>query len=114
MSTTSATAGAAEFGEVEKKTAELYSSCFSELNDWSENAWLKQGELYVKNLGLKDEWIRGKKVMDGGCGHGTLSYQLLKHGAAEVWGIDLHKTLRPGKFDDPRMHFLQASLQELI
>ncbi len=99
---------------VEKATADLYSDCFARLNEWTDESWLKQGEMLYQNLGLTDEKVKGKKCMDGGCGHGTLSYQLLKHGAGEEYGVDLHKTLKVGMFEKyNNMHFTQASLLSL-
>lgn len=99
---------------IEKETASLYSSCFERLNEWTDESWLKQGEMLFQNLGLTSEKVKGKKCMDGGCGHGTLSYQLLSHGAGEVNGVDLHRTLKAGMFEKfPNMHFTQASLIKL-
>ncbi len=62
---------------IEKETASLYTSCFERLNEWTDESWIKQGEMLFQNLGLTSEKVEGKKCMDGGCGHGTLSYQLL-------------------------------------
>ncbi len=99
---------------VEQKTAALYSDCFERLNEWTDDSWLRQGEMLFQNVGLTDAMVRGKKCLDGGCGHGTLSYQLLSHGAAEVWGVDLHRTLKEPMFENrPAMHFLKASLLDL-
>ena len=97
--------------KIEKDTANLYSDCFSRLNDWDDITWLKQGEMLYTNFALTPEKVQGKKCLDGGCGHGTFSYQLLKNGASEVYGVDLHKTLKAGMFDKyENMNFVQASL----
>jgi len=102
------------FAVIEKRTADLYSDCFARLNEWTEESWIKQGELLFHHLGLTDKDVSGKVCMDGGCGHGTLSYQLLKHGAQDVYGVDLHRTLREDVFGSmPNMHFVQASLRTL-
>jgi ubiquinone/menaquinone biosynthesis C-methylase UbiE len=100
--------------KIEQETADLYSDCFSRLNDWDDSTWFKQGEMLYTNFALTPEKVQGKKCLDGGCGHGTFSYQLLKNGAGEVYGVDLHKTLKEGVFDKyPNMHFVQASLLNL-
>src|SRR3990172_5984936 len=97
--------------KIENETANLYSDCFSRLNEWGDTTWLKQGEMLYENLGLTEEKVRDKICLDGGCGHGTLSYQLLQHGAKKVTGVDLHNTLKKGMFDSfPNMHLVQASL----
>lgn len=99
---------------IEKETANLYSDCFSRLNDWDDITWFKQGEMLYTNFALTPEKVRGKKCLDGGCGHGTFSYQLLKNGASEVYGVDLHRTLKKKVFDNyQNMHFVQASLLNL-
>lgn len=96
---------------IERETADLYSDCFDRLNKWDDATWYKQGEMLFENLGLTEEKVKDKICMDGGCGHGTLSYQLLKHGAREVHGVDLHNTLKTGAFDTfNNMHHVQASL----
>ena len=105
---------AAVIANVEKNTAKLYSDCFDRLNQWTDDSWLRQGEMLFQNIGLSDEIVQGKKCLDGGCGHGTLSYQLLKHGASEVWGVDLHRTYKELMLTDkPNFHFLQASLLDV-
>lgn len=100
--------------KIEEETANLYSDCFSRLNDWEDSTWFKQGEMLYTNFALTPEKVKGKKCLDGGCGHGTFSYQLLKNGAGEVYGVDLHKTLKEGVFDEyENMHFVQASLLDM-
>ncbi|MEW9855142.1 class I SAM-dependent methyltransferase [Novosphingobium sp. M1R2S20] len=42
--------------------------------------------------------LRGKKILELGCGHGTLSVGMAQAGAAEVWGFDL---------DDERISFAE-------
>ena len=100
--------------KTEQETADLYSDCFSRLNDWDDTTWFKQGEMLYTNFALTPEKVQGKKCLDGGCGHGTFSFQLLKNGASEVYGVDLHKTLKEKVFDIyQNMHFIQASLLNL-
>ena len=96
---------------IEKETSNLYSDCFDRLNKWDDDTWFKQGEMLYTNLGLNSEKVKDKVCLDGGCGHGTLSFQLLKNGAKEVWGVDLHNTLKAGVFDCySNMHHVKASL----
>lgn len=104
----------AAISNIEKETANLYSDCFDRLNKWDDDTWYKQGEMLFQNLGLTPAKVAGKFCLDGGCGHGTLSYQLLKNGAKEVWGVDLHNTLKAGAFDKfPNMKHVQASLLKM-
>lgn len=70
--------------------------------------------MLFESFGLTEAFVHGKVCMDGGCGHGTFSYQLLKHGAKEVTGVDLHETLKAGAFESyPNMKFVRASLLDL-
>lgn len=103
-----------EINVVEKETANLYSDCFDRLNKWDDDTWFKQGEMLFHNLGVTAEKVKDKVCLDGGCGHGTLSFQLLKNGAKEVYGVDLHYTLKDKVFDQyPNMRHVQASLLQM-
>lgn len=48
--------------------------------------------------------VKGARVLDLGCGHGALSVDLARRGAARVDGIDL---------DVPRIHFARSNVSEL-
>ena len=65
---------------IEQKTGDLYSDCFRVFN---RAQWEAQGKLLADQLGLTPETVHGKKILDGGCGHGALVWQLAKMGAIE-------------------------------
>lgn len=95
---------------IEKNTGDLYSDCFRLFNG---DQWLAQGELLADQLGLTADQVRGKKCLDGGCGHGALVYQLHALGASEAVGIDLKPTPPQDFFKDiPTARFVQASLMQ--
>lgn len=96
---------------IEKETGDLYSDCFRVLG---KNQWLAQGKLLVDQLGLSMESVRGKRCLDGGCGHGALCYELSQLGAAEVTGVDLKPTPNEGGFEGVKnVKFAQGSLMSL-
>lgn len=99
--------------KIEQATGSLYSDCFSRLN-FSKDHLQYQGRLLARHLGITEKDVRGKVCLDGGCGHGTLSYQMLKLGAAKVYGVDLQPTPREDFFSEfKNMHFVKASLLAL-
>lgn len=96
---------------IEKITGDLYSDCF---RVFDRAQWEAQGRLLADQLGLKEELVREKKVLDGGCGHGALVRQLANMGAAEVFGVDLKPTPPRGIFEDlTTVRFVQDSLMKL-
>ncbi len=100
--------------EIEKRTGELYSACFEPLNAVDEH-WFAHGRLLAQQLSIREEDIRGQKMLDGGCGNGTLTYRLLEMGAGHVTAIDLKPTPKQEVFDAyrGRVEFLTASLLSL-
>jgi ubiquinone/menaquinone biosynthesis C-methylase UbiE len=83
--------------EIEKETGDLYADCFVILN---EEQWFQQGRLLADQLGLDQSKVEGRKCLDGGCGHGSLVFQLSSLGASSVVGVDLHPSHPEEKFRD--------------
>ena len=96
---------------IEKNTGDLYSDCWQVLK---KEQWLAQGELLADQLGLTSNQVQGKTCLDGGCGHGALSYRLHLLGAKEVVGVDLKPTPPKEIFEGiPSVKFVEASLIKL-
>ena len=96
---------------IEQKTGDLYADCFKVLN---EEQWYSQGQLLAEQLGITQGIVSGKVCLDAGCGHGSLTYQLLQLGAKEVYGVDLKPAPKQGAFDRfGNVSFVQASLLDL-
>ena len=92
-------------------TGSLYSDCFRVFN---KDQWLAQGRLLAQQLGLEAANVRGKEVLDGGCGHGALVYTLAKLGAKKATGVDLEPSQPKEAFTEiPNAVFVKASLMEL-
>ncbi len=102
------------FKNIEETTGNLYSDCFSELNADDEH-WYAHGKLLAQQIGLTPDLVRGKVCLDGGCGNGTLTYQLLEMGAARVVAIDLHPTPKKKVFDAyaNKVEFVTGSLLDM-
>jgi len=96
---------------IESETGNLYYDCFSVFD---KNQWYYQGKLLADQLGLTSEQVKGKKCMDGGCGHGSLAYVLNEMGASEVFAVDLKPCPKEDQFkNSPNVHFIEGSLLEL-
>ncbi|HAM95368.1 TPA: hypothetical protein DCP81_00210 [Candidatus Azambacteria bacterium] len=96
---------------IEQKTGDLYADCFKVLD---EEQWHFQGQLLAEQLGITQRIVLGKVCLDAGCGHGSLTYQLLQLGAKEVYGVDLKPAPKQGAFDRfGNVSFVQASLLDL-
>lgn len=97
--------------KIESETGNLYYDCFVVFD---KNQWHYQGKLLADQLGLTSEQVKGKKCMDGGCGHGALSYVLNEMGASEVYAVDLKPCQKEDQFiNSPNVHFIQESLLNL-
>lgn len=65
---------------------------------------------------VKEDFFRGKIVLDAGCGKGRHVYWSAKFGAAEVIGIDLGETVEvayENTKDFPNVHIIQADIYRL-
>jgi SAM-dependent methyltransferase/uncharacterized protein YbaR (Trm112 family) len=78
---------------------------------WHEN----RGEMvqtFYRETGFQPEDIKGKMVLDAGCGHGVLSHLIWEEGAATVIGMDLgpgvEKAMQLYGAED--VHFIQADV----
>lgn len=74
-------------------------------------------EEFLRHVDLRPEELRGKRVLDAGCGNGTLSHALTSLGC-EVVAADISRQVGAAHRwfdadDDERLHFLQADLMNL-
>lgn len=98
-------------GLTEKKTGDLYASCFRELD---KEQWFYQGKLLADQLGLSLDLVKDKICLDGGCGHGSLVYQMSEMQAASVTGVDLEPCPPPEMIAGIKnIEFVKASLASL-
>jgi len=71
--------------------------------------------LFFNSLGLRKEDLRGKRILDAGCGSGRLTRSLASY-AGEVVGIDVASSIdhvaRAGA-EYENLHFVQGSLLEI-
>ena len=74
---------------LESKTSQLYSGLWRQFD--KKTIWNESVELVRKRLPAEiiDRAIRGKKVLDMGCGSGRYTLALARLGAREVVGVDL-------------------------
>ncbi len=63
---------------------------------------IKENPIFWERLGGPPNF-KGKKVLDIGCGHGSLCVDIAKKGAKKVIGVDL---------DDDRINFAQENLKK--
>jgi SAM-dependent methyltransferase len=72
-----------------------------------------------RRLGLANNWIAGRRVLDAGCGHGKVSLAMLKAGAAHVTGLDIAASSiafarqQAGREGLSQAEFLTGSIYEL-
>tara|TARA_Y100000589_G_C27197583_1_gene647669 strand:- start:3161 stop:4252 length:1092 start_codon:yes stop_codon:yes gene_type:complete len=75
--------------DIDKVTSGHYGTLFS---NFDHSKYYDEPEILLKQRlernGFDIEWLKGKKVLDSGCGNGRYSYALKKLGAKEVIGLD--------------------------
>ncbi len=84
---------AGEKAAVEEVTADHYGNLFSSFN--AEKYYEEPSQLLGQRLernGFDLGWLKGKRVLDAGCGNGRYSYALSNLGATEVVGFDMSET----------------------
>ena len=68
-------------------------------------------EKYLKGLNLNLEDLRGKRILDLGCGPGGFVKECTDRGLAEVYGLDLN--IDPEKLEEKyKNHFLKGDFKE--
>jgi SAM-dependent methyltransferase/uncharacterized protein YbaR (Trm112 family) len=98
------------------RTKASFSFEWSLLDHQSDKIWhedrAEMVQTFYKETGWNQNQIRGKVILDAGCGHGVLSHLVQKEGAAMVIGMDLgpsvekaHKT-----YGTDFVHFIQADI----
>jgi ubiquinone/menaquinone biosynthesis C-methylase UbiE/uncharacterized protein YbaR (Trm112 family) len=72
-------------------------------------------ELFVKAMGADPERLRGKLILDAGCGSGLLSMEMAKSFGMEVVALDLSFGVEKAYANNksPYVHFLQGSVLDL-
>lgn len=97
--------------KTEKKTGDLYSDCFSKLKD---DEWFYQGKVLADLINLQKNDVEGKVCLDGGCGHGALTWQISEKGAKITYGVDLKPAPKENKFvGKESIKFVSSSLLSL-
>lgn len=72
-----------------------------------------------RRVGLPTDWLKGRKVLDAGCGHGKVSLAILRQGADHVTGLDIAGTSIAFAQEQARLQgfdnatFLTGSIYEL-
>jgi ubiquinone/menaquinone biosynthesis C-methylase UbiE len=86
---------------------------FGERN-WGQDIETRRA-LFLKGMGVSPEQLKGKRILDAGCGSGLLSMEMAKSFGMEVFGIDLAFGIENAyrKNDNPFVHFVQGSVLEL-
>lgn len=83
-------------------------------NDWVEDPDLQEKQTfdrYLEGLGLREEDLKGKKILDLGCGEGEFVKYCLKNGlTSEAYGLDINPENLPAEYGD---HFSKKSFEEL-
>lgn len=97
--------------EIEKRTGDLYYNCFQNLED---NEWLYQGKVLADLINLQKNDVEGRVCLDGGCGHGALTWQISEKGAKITYGVDLKPAPKENKFvGKESIKFVSSSLLNL-
>ncbi len=80
--------GFEDSSEMEKNHKELFQSLWTsyEHSHYLDRIALYDFRLSVNNIG--GEVLKGKRVIDMGCGHGNFAHALIRAGAKEVLGVD--------------------------
>lgn len=67
--------------------------------------------VFLQKTGIEPSFLKGKLVLDVGCGYGRYSYAALEFGGKEVIGIDLSRAVESAyanTIEYPNIHILQA------
>lgn len=83
---------------------------FSERN-WGQTL-AERRELFVEGIGVNPDELRGKMILDAGCGSGALSVDMAKSFGMEVVALDLALGIQMAyeHNDSPYVHFIQGSV----
>jgi ubiquinone/menaquinone biosynthesis C-methylase UbiE len=102
---------------VAETTGDLFGPLWTKLTD---EQYRQSVDLFTKRAlanGFDLEWLKGKSVLDAGCGSGRYSVALAMHGAAEIQAIDVSQTgleeARRRAVEFPQIDFKQASVLDI-
>lgn len=102
---------------VERNTGELFGPLWERLSDqqYQESVDLFTKRAIANSFDLG--WLRGKRVLDAGCGSGRYSMALAIHGASEIIGIDISEgglsEAQRRTMDFPQISFRHASVLDI-
>ena len=102
---------------IEKNTGELFGPLWEKLSDqqYQESVDLFTKRAIANSFDL--DWLRGKRVLDAGCGSGRYSVALAMHGASEIIAIDVSESglseARRRTLDFPQISFKHASVLDI-
>lgn len=72
--------------------------------------------VFLRKTGIEPSFLKGKLVLDVGCGYGRYSYAALEFGGKEVIGIDLSRAVESAyenTINYPNVHIIQADIFHL-
>ena len=102
---------------IEKNTGELFGPLWEKLND---TQYQQSVDLFTKRAIANSfdlDWLKGKRVLDAGCGSGRYSVAMAMHGASEITAIDVSESgLREARRrtgDFPQISFQHASVLDI-
>jgi len=104
-----------------KKSSKAFSNEWNEFNyyDEEDDTWpglndKKRLERFMTAFNIKPEDLKGKIILDAGCGNARLSYNLSKLGA-EVIAIDLSNSVDKAyhAYYNPNLHYIQGDLMNI-
>jgi ubiquinone/menaquinone biosynthesis C-methylase UbiE len=87
---------------------------YSEDRTWGESA-AERRSVFLQQVNLTEEDLKGKRVLDAGCGNGVLSNEISTFGC-EVVGADVSDAVRAAHIQfagNPRLQFVQADVRDL-
>src|SRR5437868_6237764 len=67
---------------------------------------------FFRETGWQPDWLKGKRILDAGCGSGRF-LEIAAHYAANVVAVDLSSAVSAAKANHPHSAVVQASLDEL-
>ena len=102
---------------IAQRTGELFGPLWAELTD---EQYRQSVELFTKRAVANNfdlAWIKGKRVLDAGCGSGRYSVALAMHGASEITAIDVSVSglneARSRTTEYPQIQFRHASVLDI-